>query len=156
MTQSNAIQLSKAINIASITHMSVTDKGGHPYILHPLRVMNAVQAIDPFDYELMAIAVLHDTVEDGDVTFDYLEEQGFSDRVVDALRLLTHSPGVSYPKYIEAMRYNRDALLVKRADIDDNSKLSRLKGIKEKDIKRLNKYVEAYYQVSEYLKDFGF
>lgn len=100
----------------------------------------------------MCIAILHDAVEDGKVTFNELQEKGFSDRVVNALKLLTHQKGIQYEDYIYNMRHNYDALRVKREDLKDNSDLSRLKGISEKDLDRLNKYAVAYTTIMGYIK----
>jgi len=101
----------------------------------------------------MSIVVQHDAVEDGDITFQDLINDGFSDRVVTALRLLTHQKGVSYEDYIDAMRYNIDALKVKREDLRDNSDITRLKGVTAKDIARMEKYQRAFLKVEQYIKD---
>lgn len=139
----------KAILIAANEHLGQRDKGGKAYILHPIRLAMRLRTDDE---ELMCIAVLHDAVEDGKVTFNDLVEQGFSSRVVNALKLLTHQRGINYEEYIHNMRDNYDALRVKREDLKDNSDLSRLKGISEKDLVRLNKYAIAYTTITGYIK----
>ena len=106
------------------------DKGGKPYILHCLRVMDSVKHLGP---EVMQIAVGHDLVEDTDVTLVYLKEQGFSDRVVEAIKLLTHDQAMSYDVYIKRLSFNDDAKAVKKADLKDNTNISRLKGLRKKD-----------------------
>jgi len=143
----------KAILIASQAHLGQRDKGGKPYILHPMRIVMRLQTDDE---ELMCIAILHDAVEDSELTFEELVQYGFSDRVVSALRLLTHQGGQSYDNYIEAMKGNRDALRVKREDLRDNSDITRLKGVREKDFQRMEKYVRAFTKINEYLKEFNF
>lgn len=115
-----------AVLIAAKEHLGQRDKGGKAYILHPIRIAMRLRTDDE---ELMCIAVLHDAVEDGKVTFNDLVEEGFSDRVVNALKLLTHQKGIQYEDYIYNMRNNYDALRVKREDLKDNSDLSRLKGL---------------------------
>lgn len=134
-------QLSKAFKIASIAHCKQYDKGGKPYILHPIRVMENLKTDD---MELQSIAILHDVVEDTDVTFDDLIKEGFSKRVVSALKLLTHKQEDSYEDYIGKICTSLDAIEVKLADITDNSLITRLKGINEKDFKRMQKYMIAY------------
>jgi len=141
---------SKALQNATEAHFNKNDKGGHSYILHPLRIAMRLRT---HDEELMSIAVQHDTIEDGNKTFQDLIDEGFSARVVDALRLLTHQKGVSYEDYIDAMRYNIDALKVKREDLRDNSDITRLKGVTAKDIARMEKYQRAFLKVEQYIKD---
>ena len=147
-----AKQLAKAIAIASASHITQFDRGGQPYILHPLRVMFRLRTDD---HELMAIAVLHDVVEDDvDITIESLKAEGFSHRVTDALLSLTHLSEESYFDYIEAMANNKDALLVKKEDLDDNSRITRLNGVQQKDLDRIEKYHNAYLMVKKYLKAF--
>lgn len=140
----------KAMFIASREHLGMRDKGGHAYILHPIRIAMRLRTTDE---ELLSIAVLHDVIEDSKLTFADLEREGFSSRVIDALKLLTHQHGVSYSDYIDAMQDNRDALLVKREDLRDNSDITRLKGVRDKDFDRLNKYVLAFQKVELYIKE---
>lgn len=134
--------LAKAIALASKVFEDKTDKGGKPYILHCLRVMNAV---DQNDEELMQIAVLHDVVEDSkDIGMVHLLDMGFSERVVRAIGILTHLPEIPYEDYIKSIALNKDARTVKLADLRDNSDITRLKGIGKKDIDRMEKYHKAY------------
>lgn len=141
---------SKAMFIAAREHLNVKDKGGSAYILHPMRIAMRLRTTDE---ELMSIAVLHDVVEDSKVTFQDLIDEGFSARVVDALRLLTHQKGMSYDDYIDNMRGNLDALLVKREDLRDNSDITRLKGITDKDFERMKKYQRSFVKVEAYIKE---
>jgi hypothetical protein len=96
------------------------------------------------DEELMSIAVLHDVVEDSEVTISDLTDMGFSKRVTDALFLLTHVKGDSYEAYIRKIGTSRDATLVKLEDLRDNSDITRLKGLTEKDHARLMKYNKSF------------
>lgn len=145
--------LSVAIALSARKFEGVMDKGGQPYILHKLRVMNAMPEDD---YELRQIAVMHDVVEDTDVTFEDLIKMGFSARVVDALVLLTHMPHDSYEIYVSEIKKNPDARLVKKADIEDNSKVSRLKGVSEKDIRRMVKYNRAYLYLTDKMSEYEY
>jgi (p)ppGpp synthase/HD superfamily hydrolase len=146
-----AEMFSRAMVIASVAHMEQQDKGGNPYITHPMRVMNTVATYR--DYELMAVAILHDVYEDTDKNIGHLLDEGFSERVYDALFYLTHRKEQSYEQYIEMISRNRDATLVKLADLKDNSDISRMKGLREKDFDRIIKYNKAYAYLTEKLKE---
>lgn len=143
MTVTKTSNFGIAMAIAAETHKDQVDRGGAPYILHPLRVMMNLRTTDD---DLMSIAILHDVIEDskGMVTLWGLAELGFSKRVVDALELLTHIPHIPYEQYIESIATNYDAIQVKMADLTDNSDITRLKGLREKDFDRMIKYHSAY------------
>jgi (p)ppGpp synthase/HD superfamily hydrolase len=140
--------LAKAIAIASDKHMGQFDKGGMPYILHPLKVMHYLKSDD---LELMSIAVLHDVVEDTDTTYEDLKSAGMTDRVVDALRLLTKVPGQTSKEYLDGIKTSKDAILVKLADLRHNSDIRRLKGITDKDVARMQKYNKMYLELKDIL-----
>lgn len=138
-------QLAIAISIAADAHVGQFDKGGKPYILHPLHLMNQLM----FDTQLATIAVLHDVVEDSTYTIEVLEEIGFSTRVLAALILLTHERWVPYEDYIGLISENIDAIRVKRKDLEHNSCITRLKGVTSKDITRMEKYHKAFLFLGE-------
>jgi hypothetical protein len=143
--------LAKAISIATMAHEGQFDKGGKPYILHPLHLMNQLM----FDVQLAVIAVLHDVVEDSLYTFDDLVAEGFSDRVLAALILLTHDKSSDYlDDYIPRICTNYDAIRVKRKDLEHNSDITRLKGILDEDLERLKKYHIAFTMLSAARVDF--
>lgn len=127
--------IEKAIALAATAHAGQLDKGGQPYILHPLRVMFRVTT----DEQRMA-AVLHDIVEDTSVTFEDLEAQGFPASVVEAVRALTKLPGESRLAAAERAAANPIALAVKLADNAENMDLSRIANPTEKDFARLREY----------------
>ena len=102
-----------------------------------------------YDTELAIIAVLHDVVEDSDWTIQRLWLEGFSDRVLDALTLLTHEKEQSYQEYIDGVATNYDAIRVKRKDLQHNSDVTRLKGVTVKDLTRMAKYHKAFIQLGE-------
>lgn len=143
--------LGTAIAIASCVHESQKDKGGNAYILHPMRIMMRLRTDDE---ELMQIAILHDVVEDskGEWTIDRLWGEGFSARVCGALELLTHDHNDSYEEYIKKISTNKDALRVKLEDLRDNSDITRLKGVRQKDFERVIKYNKAYAYLKNCLK----
>ena len=92
--------LSVAISIASQAFENKFDKGGHPYILHCLQVMNSVSHLGE---QVMIPAVLHDLVEDVEEwTFDRLRLAGFTQEVLTILELVTHRSGTDYMDYIRA------------------------------------------------------
>lgn len=136
--------LAKAIAIASLAFQDVFDKAGRPYILHCLRVMHTVEQRGGDD-ELMSIAVLHDLLEDCPTwTPKELQDEGFSVRVITALGCLTHLDGEDYRDYIRRVATNHDAVQVKLADLEDNSLITRMKGLEEKDFRRMEKYHRSY------------
>ena len=137
--------LAKAISIAAQAHEGQVDKSGKAYILHPLHLMNQLM----YDEELAIIAVLHDVVEDSDVDEDDLYRLGFSKRVISALDLLTHKEWDSYEDYIEGICTNQDAITVKRKDLEHNSCITRLKGVRPKDLVRIEKYHKAFLKLGE-------
>ena len=130
--------LERAIEIAARTHAGQTDKGGAPYILHPLRVMLRVA---PGAQQI--VAVLHDVVEDSDVTFEDLEQEGFSAEVVKGLRAVTKVEGESYEDFVARAALDPVGKAVKLADLMENSDLSRIAEPSRKDLERVEKYGRA-------------
>lgn len=141
--------LDKALLIATNAHHGQFDKGGAPYILHPIKVMHYLKSSDE---ELMCMALLHDVVEDTDITFVDLAAAGISERVISALRCLTKQRGQTLGEYKEAIFSNRDAMLVKMADLRHNSDIRRLKGVTEKDLARMEKYHRFYLEIQARLE----
>jgi (p)ppGpp synthase/HD superfamily hydrolase len=110
----------RAARIAEQAHRGQYDKGGMPYIFHPMHLAEQMQ-----DEYTAAIALLHDVIEDTDITDAELSAQ-FPARVMEALRLLTHQPDEDYLSYVRRIRGNPDAAAVKLADLRHNSDTSRL------------------------------
>ena len=133
--------LGTAIAIAATCHRDQVDKSGKAYILHPLRMMMRLRTDD---VELMAITILHDCMEDCFVTEQDLHEEGMTNRVVDGVIALTRQDGESYEDFIIRCGTNPDAVLVKLEDLRDNSDITRLKGLRQKDHDRIAKYHKAY------------
>ena len=134
--------LEKALEIASRAHAGQVDKAGHPYILHPIRVMLAVSTLE----ESIA-AVLHDTVEDTEITPGDLESAGFSREIIDAVQALTKKDGESRLDAARRAVANPVARQVKLADVADNMDLKRIPNPTARDYERL----EEYKQVRELL-----
>ena len=142
--------LGKAIALAAKVFENSKDKGGQPYILHCLRVMDNLHTDDE---ELKIIAVLHDVPEDDPADADHVLRElrmlGFSDRVIKSLNLLTHRKETTYDDYIKAISFNVDATKVKLADLKDNSDITRLKGLSKKDFDRMEKYHRSFIYLSK-------
>lgn len=127
----------KAMKFAYDAHHGQLDKSGVPYIFHPIHLAEQMQT-----EEECIVALLHDVVEDTEVTFEQLKKE-FSDTVIEALKLLTHDDSVEYMDYIRNLKDNSIAKNVKLADLNHNSENTRLEKLTEKDIKRNKKYSEA-------------
>ena len=110
----------KAMNLAYKAHHGQYDKGGVPYIFHPIHLAEGMD-----DEVSTCVALLHDTVEDTDVTIELLERE-FPREVVDAVRLLTHDDAVEYFDYVRAIRSNPVAVKVKLADLAHNGDPTRI------------------------------
>lgn len=138
--------LGKMIVLATQKFDGKFDKGGVPYILHCLTVMYKLKSQDQ---ELLCIAVGHDLFEDTDVTHEDLRKLGMTERIIDGIRCLTKVPGETYEEYKAKVKSNHDAILVKMQDLRHNSDIRRLKGVTDKDIKRMIKYHEFYLELKE-------
>ena len=89
------------------------------------------------------VAVMHDIVEDTDITLDDLRNEGFSEQVISAIECVTKGEKEDYDSFIERISRNALAIQVKLADINDNMDLSRLSNVTEKDLERVEKYKKA-------------
>lgn len=137
--------LEKAIELAAKAHAGQVDKGGHPYILHPLRVMLDVEG----EYVRMA-AVLHDVIEDSVYTVGDLIRLGFPQIVIDAVIALTRPPGMSRMEAAQKAAANPIARVVKMADARDNMDLSRIPSPTKRDYERAAEYQEVYFYLASY------
>jgi (p)ppGpp synthase/HD superfamily hydrolase len=138
--------LDKAILIASTAHQGQMDKAGEPYILHPLRVMFTRRT----ETERIC-AVLHDVIEDTNITLDYLKNEGFSEDILSALDALTRRENETYDEFIDRILRNKIACYVKLADLSDNMDLTRIANPTKKDYKRIEKYRKAADRILETL-----
>lgn len=127
-----------ALAIAKKAHAGQVDKAGIDYIQHPLYVASQVKT-----EQEKAVALLHDVIEDSDVTADDLLASGLSNEVVTAVQILTKKKGQSYQEYLEKVKSNNLARVVKLADLKHNSDLSRLKSVTNTDYERVEKYKKA-------------
>jgi (p)ppGpp synthase/HD superfamily hydrolase len=136
--------LDRMLVIATNAHSGQFDRGGAPYILHPLRVMSFLKTADE---ELQCIALGHDVIEDTDVTYKDLADNGISERVIIGIRALTKVPGETLDEYKTRVFANIDAMQVKLCDLRHNTDIRRLKGVTEKDIARMAKYHTFYLEI---------
>jgi (p)ppGpp synthase/HD superfamily hydrolase len=135
--------IADAVALAAEKHRNATDKGGAPYILHPLRVMLAMTTD-----EERRVAVLHDVIEDAGVTADELRRRGYPEVEVTALIALTKLPGEDYATFIERVRLDPLAKTVKRADLLDNMDVRRLAAFGAVDAERMARYLAAWKRLS--------
>ena len=134
--------LEKAIELAARYHAGQRDKEGLPYITHPLRVLQRVQG-----EEAQIVAVLHDTLEDTDLSADDLRREGFSEAVLQAVEAVTHRPNEPYADYVVRCARLDVARRVKLADLEDNSRPDRALLRPDRvagDLARLHRYLLSY------------
>lgn len=131
--------LEHAILIATEAHKGQKDKAGQPYILHSLRVMIALET----DEERI-VGVLHDVLEDTDVTENDLRGAGYSEVVIEGIKSVTRLQSETYKEFILRAKENEIGCKVKMADLLDNLDVRRLKQISAEDHKRMWKYQKAY------------
>jgi (p)ppGpp synthase/HD superfamily hydrolase len=146
--------LAKAIEFATHHHSGQFDRAGFPYILHPLRVLETVQDIEPWgsraydECYTKVVAVLHDVVEDTDVTLDDIERE-FDSTILEEVDALTKRKGhESYRAYLDRIRdrlgFGGLAIAVKLADMSDNSRPERLAHLPvEKQVRLAAKYARG-------------
>ncbi len=139
--------LDDAIALVATHFKGVTDKVGQPYILHCIRVMMGVESLDG-----KIVGILHDLVEDTDVTLEELRAAGFSETVVRGVDLMTHREGVSYADYVVRLQHDPIAKAVKLSDLRDNLSPQRVllrSDRAARDRSRLAKYAASYRFLSE-------
>ena len=127
----------KAIKLTYEAHKDQYDKSGLPYITHPLHLAEYMD-----DEYTTVTALLHDVVEDTDITLDDLAKE-FPEEVIEAIKLLTHQKDIPYMDYVAKIKTNSIAKTVKIADLGHNSNLARLNHITDKDLDRIIKYQKA-------------
>lgn len=132
-----------ALAISKKAHAGQVDKAGVDYIQHPLYVASQVET-----EQEKAVALLHDVIEDSNITSVDLLASGLPNEVVTAVQILTKKKGQSYQEYLEKVKTNDLARVVKLADLKHNSDLSRLKSVSDTDRERVEKYKKAIYYLS--------
>ena len=135
----------KAMKLMFEKHKNQRDKSDIPYVFHPFHVAESMD-----DEVSTTVALLHDIVEDTDVSIEELTKMGFPNEVTDALKLMTHDKSDDYFDYIKKIATNPIARKVKLSDLKHNSDLSRLSEVTEKDLERVEKYKKSI----DYLKHY--
>lgn len=130
--------LEKAIIIATNAHRGQVDKGGYAYILHPLRVMMKCEKI-----EEKIVAILHDVIEDTEITLEDLRKEGFPSNILDGIDGVTRKDDETYFQFIERAKLNKLSRIVKLHDLEDNMDISRIPEPTAKDFSRLKRYKKA-------------
>ncbi|HEY8504116.1 MAG TPA: HD domain-containing protein [Gemmataceae bacterium] len=139
--------IEKALEIAARAHAGEKDRQGAPYVLHPLRVMHGVEG-----EAAQIVAVLHDVVEDTDVTLDDLRAAGFSEEVLAAVDAVSRREGEPFADYIVRCKADPIARRVKLSDLRDNSRPDRVllrPNKREKDVRRLQRYIFSYHFLTD-------
>jgi len=131
-------KIESAIMIAIKAHENKSDKGGSPYILHPLRIMLEMET-----EEEMIVALLHDVVEDSKISLKEIAKYNFDKKIISAIKVLTFSIDQNYEDYIKKISKNKLARKIKIADLIDNMNLKRLPNLDQQDFARINKYHNA-------------
>ena len=128
-----------ALAIALRAHTGIVDKAGQPYILHPIRIMLKMHSD-----EEKATALLHDVIEDSNITADDLRAEGIPETVIRAVLALTKQDNETYTAFVLRAKQHPIARKVKIADIEDNLNVLRIKQLTEKDLSRIAKYHAAW------------
>ncbi len=131
--------MGKALSIATVAHEGQVDKGGAPYISHPVRVASRCSNTDE-----KIVAYLHDVIEDTNVTTDELLSQGFPERIIEAILSVTRKKEESYEDFIKRCGANKIGRQVKIHDLEDNMDITRLLSLRQEDTERIEKYKKAY------------
>ena len=132
------------------------DRGGHPYIEHIFRVAEEAEALQVGSY---ITGLIHDALEDTDLTADDLFLLGVRNADINRVSVLTRKSDDVYEHYINrikkyAKQYNDKIILaVKIADLNDNLNASRLKGLNNQDLLRLQRYMNARKKLSATLNN---
>ncbi len=141
-----------ALKLALDAHEGQVDKAGIDYTEHIVMVGKFAKLVTEKD-GILAVAYLHDILEDTQVTEENLKEL-FSDEIVEAVKALTKEKYEPYQFYLERVKANKWARIVKLADLKHNSDMDRIKKKLKKplglrDFKRMKKYQDAIRYLEE-------
>ena len=129
----------RALRIAIRAHEGQKDKSGREYVMHPIRVAERCK-----DLRAKIVALLHDTIEDTDVTPAFLRSEGFTEEIINGVLSVTRQEGESYEDFVRRAADNAIGKEVKIADLEDNMDIRRLSKITDDDVVRLRKYLRAW------------
>lgn len=134
--------LAKALRIAAAAFEQTADKGGSPYLLHCLAVMDGVR---PLGFSVMTAAVLHDLLEDcPEWSAARLRQEGFADELIALVDVLTRREDEEYAAYLARIAACPEAKAIKLADLRHNMDLTRLPELTDRALERLKKYHAAH------------
>ena len=133
------MNIETALKLCIKAHAGQKDKASECYALHPITVMMNLKH-DEYAVDYLVVALLHDILEDTQLTLEDLRKYGISSTQEESLLLLTKSKNTNYFDYINALKSNDIAIAVKIYDLKHNMEITRLKTITEHDIKRIQKY----------------
>lgn len=132
-----------ALNIAIQAHAGQKDISGRAYIMHPIRVSERCK-----NMRAKVVALLHDTIEDTEVTAEYLRGKGFPEEIINGILSVTARKGESYDEFVRRAAENPIGKEVKKADIEDNMDIRRLAELTDSDVARLRKYLRAWHYLN--------
>jgi (p)ppGpp synthase/HD superfamily hydrolase len=138
--------IEKSLAIALNAYAGKKDKAGKTYILHPLRIMAKMDTS-----EEMSVALLHDVIEDSEITAKDLLQEGIPENIVAAVQALTKIEGEDYEQFVDRVLKNKLAAKIKKADIEDNINVLRLTTVTPKDLERIAKYHKAWLKINSSL-----
>ena len=138
----------KAVSLVLEKHRGQVDKAGKPYYGHVIRVSQNL-----IDTKQKLVGLLHDIIEDTDVTAEFLLQEGFPQEIVDGIVSVTRQEGEDYQDFVDRASRNEIGRYVKMADLEDNMNIFRLNEITEEDRLRLNKYLKAWRKLDALLND---
>jgi len=132
--------IKRAMLLAYKAHDGQLDRGGYPYFAHVLQVAEWFE-----DEATISVALLHDAIEDGGLSRADLVKANMPDIVIEAVEAMTHKDGTTYQEYINSVKQNQIARIVKMKDLGHNCNLSRLSKVTDKDKERVKKYEAAWF-----------
>lgn len=112
MTDSKKVR--RALEFATLKHKGQKRIGGDDYITHPLAVCEMVKK-QGYGEDFQITALFHDLLEDTNATENEILEYG-NQSVLTAVKLLTKKKGCDMQKYIDGIKSNQIAFIVKSAD----------------------------------------
>ena len=152
--------LSKAVSTAAEWHRGQIDKTGFPYCDHLDRVsVYAQETASKYGYssedglKCAIVGLLHDIIEDTEMTEDGLKILGFPDAITASVMALTRKDGESYGEFVKRASEDKYGRIVKYADLKDHLDISRFRKLEKDDIDRLNKYLKWYHYLEEIVLD---
>lgn len=145
------VQTKKALKLMFEMHKNQKDNAGMPYVFHPFHLAEQMST-----EEETIVALLHDIIEDTQITLEDIKEMGFDDNIIVSLSLLTHKNNEDYDTYIKRIATNKTATIVKIVDLKHNSDLTRLDYVTDYAYKRTKKYKKYLnYLETVYAKEYA-